>query len=78
MHELVHEAVNNLAPLIQERKALITLELNAEHPFLLANKDYLIIVIVNLLDNAIKYSKEPSITIATKNADNRIIVFCKR
>src|SRR5258706_2761364 len=65
MHELVHEAVNNLAPLIQERKALITLELNAEHPFLLANKDYLIIVIVNLLDNAIKYSKEPSITIAT-------------
>ena len=65
MHELVHEAVNNLAPLIQERKALITLELNAEHPFLLANKDYLIIVIVNLLDNAIKYSKEPHVIITT-------------
>ena len=77
IHELVEEAVNNLAPLIQERKALITLELNAEDPFLSANKDYLIIVIINLLDNAIKYSKEPRIVIITKNNDDRIILSVK-
>ena len=77
MHELVKEAVNNLAPLIQERKALITLDLRAENPFLSANRDYLVIVIVNLLDNAIKYSKDPFITISTKNSDNSIILAVK-
>jgi two-component system phosphate regulon sensor histidine kinase PhoR len=74
IHELVQEAVNNLAPLIQERKALIALELNAGDPFLSANKDYLIIGIVNLLDNAIKYSKEPRIIISTKKTDDRMIL----
>jgi two-component system phosphate regulon sensor histidine kinase PhoR len=74
MHELVQEAVNNIAPLIHERKALIKLELNAKDPLLVANKDYLIIVIVNLLDNAIKYSKEPRIIISTKNTGDRMIL----
>jgi len=77
IHDLVHEAVNNLAPLIEERKALITLELNATNPFLSANRDYLVIVIVNLLDNAIKYSKDPAITISTKNGDSSIILAVK-
>ena len=77
INELVHEAVNNLAPLIQEKKALITLELNAENPFLLANKDYLIIVIINLLDNAIKYSKDPRITIFTKDTGDRMTLSVK-
>jgi len=77
IHELVKEAVNNLAPLVQERKALIALELNAQDPYLSANKDYLIIVIINLLDNAIKYSKEPSIIIATKNTDNKMVLSVK-
>jgi two-component system phosphate regulon sensor histidine kinase PhoR len=74
IHELVQEAVNNLAPLIQERNALIQLELNAENPYLIANKDYLIIVIINLLDNAVKYSKQPRVTVITKNKDDRMIL----
>jgi two-component system phosphate regulon sensor histidine kinase PhoR len=77
IHELVKDAVNNLAPLIQERKALIELDLKAENPFLVANKDYLIIVIVNLLDNAIKYSKDPRITISTRSTNDRMIVSVK-
>jgi two-component system phosphate regulon sensor histidine kinase PhoR len=77
IHELVKEAVNNLAPLIQERKALITLELNAENPYLVANKDYLIIVIINLIDNAVKYSKEPRILVITKNTDSMVILSVK-
>ncbi|MFI5132251.1 MAG: sensor histidine kinase [Chitinophagales bacterium] len=74
IHQLTEEAVSNLAPLIQERNAVITLALNAEEPFLSANKDYLIIVIINLLDNAIKYSKEPHIIVKTRNNNNRIIL----
>ncbi|HKB45673.1 MAG TPA: HAMP domain-containing sensor histidine kinase, partial [Chitinophagaceae bacterium] len=74
MYELVQEAVNNLAPLINERKAEITLELNGEDSFLMANRNYLVIVIINLLDNAIKYSKQPCIVITTKKTNNRILL----
>jgi two-component system, OmpR family, phosphate regulon sensor histidine kinase PhoR len=74
MHELIQRAVSNLAPLIDERKALITIELNANNPFLSANKDYLTIVVINLLDNAIKYSKEPKVIIRTSNEEEKIIL----
>ncbi|MEI9912317.1 MAG: HAMP domain-containing sensor histidine kinase [Bacteroidota bacterium] len=77
IHELIQEAVNNLAPLISEKKVLLTLELNAASPFLVANRDYLIIVIVNLVDNAVKYSKKPVITIATKNTGSLMILSVK-
>lgn len=73
IHELIHEAVSNLAPLIGEKKAQLKLELNAESPFFVADRDYIIIVITNLLDNAIKYSKQPAIIIRTRNKGNSII-----
>lgn len=72
INELVKEAVNNLTPLILERKAEINLDLETSDPFLYANKDYLTIVIINLLDNAVKYSKKPLIKVVTRNADNKM------
>ena len=77
IHELVQNAVSNLAPLIDEKKAVIQLELNAKDPYLFANKDYMIIVVVNLLDNAIKYSKEPRIIIRSINTDDKVILSVK-
>jgi two-component system phosphate regulon sensor histidine kinase PhoR len=77
MHELIQEAVNNLAPLINERKALLSLRLEAGNPFLSANRDYLVIVIINLVENAIKYSKRPDITITTSSTDNRMLLSVK-
>lgn len=72
IHDLVQEAVSNLAPLIAEKNSQLTLELGASDPFLEADRDYLIIVITNLIDNAIKYARQPSIVITTKNAGNRL------
>lgn len=77
IHELIREAVKNLVPLISERKALLALELNATNPFLRANRDYLVIVIINLIDNAVKYSKEPRITITTKSTDMLMMLSVK-
>ena len=74
IHEVVNEAVSNLAPLIEERKARIILDLYAEDPFLMANKDYLTIVIINLLDNAVKYSKQPEIKVTTKRTEDKMIL----
>ncbi|MEO8403278.1 MAG: HAMP domain-containing sensor histidine kinase [Chitinophagaceae bacterium] len=74
IHDLVNEAVSNLTPLINERNSQLTLRLEATNPFLIADRDYLIIVITNLIDNAIKYSKNPNIVIRTESKEHMIIL----
>jgi two-component system, OmpR family, phosphate regulon sensor histidine kinase PhoR len=54
----------NLA--LQEKNGNAELKLEAENPFIEADRHHLTNVIYNLFDNAIKYCKEcPSITIST-------------
>jgi two-component system phosphate regulon sensor histidine kinase PhoR len=72
IHELIKEAVSHLAPLIDERKSEVKLALEATNPWLEADREYLVIVITNLVDNAIKYSKHPVIIIHTTSSDNSI------
>jgi len=74
LHDLVHEAISNLQPLIKEKNVELDLQLMATHPILMADRDYLIIVIMNLVDNAIKYSKTPRITITSRSAQHSIIM----
>lgn len=74
LHEMIEEAITNLTPLINEKKANIKFEPGTSHPFLMADRDYLVIVITNLIDNAIKYSKNPNILITTTN-DNEFVAF---
>lgn len=74
IHDLIREAVAYLTPLIDERKSQVTLELNANNPWLVADHEYLVIVITNLIDNAIKYSKDPVITIRTASTDDSVIL----
>jgi two-component system, OmpR family, phosphate regulon sensor histidine kinase PhoR len=72
IHALIQEAMDNISPLIMEKKASLKLELGATEPFINADKDYMVIVITNLIDNAIKYSRDPRISIITKN-DNGLL-----
>ncbi len=76
VHEVVIKAVNNLTPIINEKNAQIIYELKASHSIIQVDEGYLLITITNLLDNAIKYSKEPRIIVATENDDKilRLIV----
>ena len=67
LHELIDEAIINLTPLITEKKASLKFHPGSSDPCLMADRDYLVIVIMNLIDNAIKYSKDPSVYITTKN-----------
>lgn len=77
LHELIQEALNNLHPLIGEKNAQIDCLLDADHHVLLADKGYLLVVITNLVENALKYSLHPQIIIQTKNEDNRIVFSVK-
>lgn len=67
MHELIHEAVNNLQPLIELKKAEINYEFKAENFTVNGDKNYLLIVLINLLENALKFSPQPQVTIHTYN-----------
>lgn len=77
MHQAIKEAINNLSPLIDERKAILKLELNAEDPVVEGDKNYLLIVLINLIDNAIKYSRHPEITIATYRQNSQFVFSVK-
>jgi two-component system, OmpR family, phosphate regulon sensor histidine kinase PhoR len=77
IHDLVKEAVSNLTPLINEKRATLHYQLAATTPVLQADRDYLIIVITNILDNAIKYSRHPEIMISTGNATRTLTLSVK-
>ena len=72
LHELMQQAVSNLEPLIDERQAVVSYDLQATDPLLFADRNYLLIVITNLVDNAIKYAKLPQVLISTKNSGRAI------
>jgi two-component system phosphate regulon sensor histidine kinase PhoR len=74
MHELIQEAITNITTLIQQKSASLQLKLNATKSILPADKDYMIIMITNLIENAIKYSKQPVIIITTINKDGRFVL----
>lgn len=72
LNDLIEEAIKNLGPLIEEKKAQLVLRSEAANPVLLADRGYLVIVITNLIDNAIKYSKHPVIALITRNIDQYV------
>ena len=77
MHGLVQEAANNLQPLIEQKKAEIKFELIAENPVISGDKNYLLIVLINLIENALKFSKEPKVTISTSNKNHYLEINVK-
>ncbi len=70
INDLIRTAANNLQPLIEQKRAEIKYELNAENPVICADKNYILIVLINLIENALKYSKEPRVIISTANKDH--------
>jgi len=78
VHEIIEEAVTHVNLLVNDRGGNIKLTLNAYLTEVLANHFHLTNVIVNLLDNAIKYSIEaPKIEIITENTNKHITIRIK-
>jgi two-component system phosphate regulon sensor histidine kinase PhoR len=75
LHEIINQAIQNIQLQVEQRKGTIIPKFFATNPKIFADKVHITNIVFNLMDNAIKYSKEvPEITITT---DNRIdgIVF---
>jgi signal transduction histidine kinase len=74
LHELIFKAVNHTHLQIESRNGTLNLHLDAEKSIIEADTTQVLNAIINLIDNAIKYSKGfPEITISTRQSGNRIV-----
>ncbi|MEZ4781985.1 MAG: HAMP domain-containing sensor histidine kinase [Flavobacteriaceae bacterium] len=75
MHELIEDAITHIELIVEDRNGYIETHLDASISSVLANETHFTNVIVNILDNAVKYSDdEPKITVVTENVGNSIIL----
>lgn len=74
VHEVIEHLVENLQLQLQPRNGQVLLQLNAQLDLIDADEVHFTNLISNLLDNAVKYSKEDSlyISITTKNVGKSI------
>lgn len=63
---LIKESINDLHPLIERRNAIVNTNFGIQHVIVNADRPYLRLCLINLIENAIKYSAAPVIDISTK------------
>ncbi len=71
-HSLISFAVNNMTLPLKEKNGVLNIKLDANNDFIMADEVHFINIVNNLLDNAVKYSKDnPVINLTTSNAGNQ-------
>jgi signal transduction histidine kinase len=75
LHEIILDAIAHIELIVESRQGFIETHLDAVNSSVLANETHITNVIVNILDNAVKYSEDkPEITVITENVGNNIIL----
>jgi two-component system, OmpR family, phosphate regulon sensor histidine kinase PhoR len=75
LHELIEEAIVHVELIVEDREGYIKTHFGALKASILANQTHFTNVIVNILDNAIKYSPDnPRIDIYTETVKNYIVM----
>ncbi|MFD2726400.1 sensor histidine kinase [Hyunsoonleella rubra] len=75
LHDLVEDAITHVELIVEDRQGYIKTHLDADYSTVLANETHFTNVIVNMLDNAIKYSPEaPQIDVFTENVGTNILL----
>ncbi len=78
LHDLIADALTHVELIVEDRKGYMKTFFNAEKSSVLANETHFTNVIVNILDNAIKYSPDaPKIEVYTENAGTNILLKIK-
>ncbi|MEO6253218.1 MAG: HAMP domain-containing sensor histidine kinase [Ferruginibacter sp.] len=72
-HDIIINVLNNINLQVEEKGGQIDVDLEAENDLILADEVHFTNIINNLLDNAVKYSKDNlHIKLSTKNAGNHL------
>ena len=71
MHDIIRKAAENVSLIINNRNGNIITKLEAENPYIFADKLHMTNLVYNLADNAVKYSPDKlEITLATYETDD--------
>ncbi len=74
-HDIINDAIAHIELIVEDRGGYVKAHLDAERSDVLANDMHFTNVIVNVLDNAVKYSPEaPKIDVSTEKAKNNIVI----
>jgi two-component system, OmpR family, phosphate regulon sensor histidine kinase PhoR len=74
-HELINNALNNIALPLNERGGELIVKLDAPKDMVMADDVHFTNFVNNLLDNALKYSKEkPVIKLTTVDSGNTLLI----
>ena len=77
-HDIINDAVTHIELIVADRGGYVETHLDAERSEVLANDVHFTNVMVNMLDNAIKYSPDaPKIDVYTELAKNYLIIKVK-
>ncbi|MFD2561760.1 sensor histidine kinase [Aquimarina rubra] len=75
LHDIIEDAITHVSLIVENREGYMKTHLGALKSSILANESHMTNVIVNILDNAIKYSEGvPKIDIYTENVKNSIVL----
>ena len=74
---LIQESINDLHPLIEQKEAILKTSFTSPATIIKADKAYLRLSFINLIENAIKYSDKPVIDISTEILGNDFCISVK-
>jgi two-component system phosphate regulon sensor histidine kinase PhoR len=78
IHDLIEDAMSHIELIVEDRKGYIKTHLEASDAMVMANDTHFTNVLVNVLDNAIKYTEgEPKVDVYTETVKNNIIIKIK-
>lgn len=78
IHDIINQAIQNIHLQVEQRGGTIVPKFFATSTKIVGDKVHITNIVFNLMDNAIKYSKEiPEIVITTENVDNGILFSVK-
>ena len=78
LKELIEQAVAKMQPLIDEKRAEVNIPIDEDQNIeLYADRPHLELAIVNLLENALKFSEKPHIIISIGHEDGNIYISVK-
>lgn len=78
LHELIEMAIGHVQMVLEERGGIIRTHFFAENADISANESHFTNVLINLIENAIKYSPNaPVIDIYTENVKNQVVIRVK-
>jgi len=77
INKIIQQAVNDLQPLADQKKASINTNFEEKNTYITVDKYYLLLTFINLIENAIKYSARPEIFISTYTKGNDCCISIK-